>query len=325
MPIKNLSSLQFEEIFDQIFDEKINQSSIKDFLLDLNHYDLPLNSLIGAVNSLKKRMKKIQAPDNAIDVCGTGGDKLNTLNISTAVAFVLAGAGITVAKHGNKAVSSKSGSADIFQQLKIEIGSDKETIEKQLNENKLCFLYAPLFHSSLRHVSEIRKSINQPTIFNFLGPLLNPANTKIQLIGTSKKNTMTKIIDVIATLRKDNKCYVIHGFDGMDEITLTDNSYLLRFEYGKSIPQEIINPEDYGFRKINIKEIQGSNPEENAQKLLLLLNKEKSAYRDIVVLNSAFAIKLANKAENIDFAIEIAQESIDSGKAMKILTKMQKN
>lgn len=325
MPIKNLSSLQFEEIFDQIFDEKINQSSIKDFLLDLNHYDLPLNSLIGAVNSLKKRMKKIQAPDNAIDVCGTGGDKLNTLNISTAVAFVLAGAGITVAKHGNKAVSSKSGSADIFQQLKIEIGSDKETIEKQLNENKLCFLYAPLFHSSLRHVSEIRKSINQPTIFNFLGPLLNPANTKIQLIGTSKKNTMTKIIDVIATLRKDNKCYVIHGFDGMDEITLTDNSYLLRFEYGKSIPQEIINPEDYGFRKINIKEIQGSNPEENAQKLLLLLNKEKSAYRDIVVLNSAFAIKLANKAENIDFAIKIAQESIDSGKAMKILTKMQKN
>lgn len=325
MPIKNLSSLQFEEIFDQIFDEKINQSSIKDFLLDLNHYDLPLNSLIGAVNSLKKRMKKIQAPDNAIDVCGTGGDKLNTLNISTAVAFVLAGAGITVAKHGNKAVSSKSGSADIFQQLKIEIGSDKETIEKQLNENKLCFLYAPLFHSSLRHVSEIRKSINQPTIFNFLGPLLNPANTKIQLIGTSKKNTMTKIIDVIATLRKDNKCYVIHGFDGMDEITLTDNSYLLRFEYGKSIPQEIINPEDYGFRKINIKEIQGSNPEENAQKLLLLLNKEKSAYRDIVVLNSAFAIKLANKAENIDVAIEIAQESIDSGKAMKILTKMQKN
>lgn len=325
MPIKNLSSLQFEEIFDQIFDEKINQSSIKDFLLDLNHYDLPLNSLIGAVNSLKKRMKKIQAPDNAIDVCGTGGDKLNTLNISTAVAFVLAGAGITVAKHGNKAVSSKSGSADIFQQLKIEIGSDKETIEKQLNENKLCFLYAPLFHSSLRHVSEIRKSINQPTIFNFLGPLLNPANTKIQLIGTSKKNTMTKIIDVIATLRKDNKCYVIHGFDGMDEITLTDNSYLLRFEYGKSIPQEIINPEDYGFRKINIKEIQGSNPEENAQKLLLLLNKEKSAYRDIVVLNSAFAIKLANKAENIDVAIEIAQESIDSGKAMEILTKMQKN
>ncbi len=325
MPIKNLSSLQFEEIFDQIFDEKINQSSIKDFLLDLNHYDLPLNSLIGAVNSLKKRMKKIQAPDNAIDVCGTGGDKLNTLNISTAVAFVLAGAGITVAKHGNKAVSSKSGSADIFQQLKIEIGSDKETIEKQLNENKLCFLYAPLFHSSLRHVSEIRKSINQPTIFNFLGPLLNPANTKIQLIGTSKKNTMTKIIDVIATLRKDNKCYVIHGFDGMDEITLTDNSYLLRFEYGKSIPQEIINPEDYGFRKINIKEIQGSNPEENAQKLLLLLNKEKSAYRDIVVLNSAFAIKLANKVENIDVAIEIAQESIDSGKAMKILTKMQKN
>jgi len=325
LPIKNLSSLQFEEIFDQIFDEKINQSSIKDFLLDLNHYDLPLNSLIGAVNSLKKRMKKIQAPDNAIDVCGTGGDKLNTLNISTAVAFVLAGAGITVAKHGNKAVSSKSGSADIFQQLKIEIGSDKETIEKQLNENKLCFLYAPLFHSSLRHVSEIRKSINQPTIFNFLGPLLNPANTKIQLIGTSKKNTMTKIIDVIATLRKDNKCYVIHGFDGMDEITLTDNSYLLRFEYGKSIPQEIINPEDYGFRKINIKEIQGSNPEENAQKLLLLLNKEKSAYRDIVVLNSAFAIKLANKVENIDVAIEIAQESIDSGKAMKILTKMQKN
>lgn len=324
MPIKNLSSLQFEEIFDQIFDEKINKSSIKDFLLDLNKYDLPLNSMIGAVNSLKKRMKEIQAPDNAIDVCGTGGDKLNTVNISTAVSFVLAGTGITVAKHGNKAVSSKSGSADIFQQLNIEISSDKEVIEKQLNENKLCFLYAPLFHSSLQHVSEIRKSINQPTIFNFLGPLLNPANTKIQLIGTSKKNTMTKIIDIIATISKDNKCYVVSGFDGMDEITLTDNSYLLRFENGKSLPQEIINPEDYSFRKIDIKEIQGGNIQENAQKLLLLLNKEKSAYRDIVVLNSAFAIKLANKANEINTAIEIAKESIDSGKAMQVLTKMQK-
>ncbi len=323
----NYSVEQFQNYFDEIFDDKIAKKDIKDFLLNLNHANLPQSAFIGAVNSLKKRMLPISAPKGAIDVCGTGGDKLNTLNISTAVSFVVAACGICVAKHGNKAISSKSGSADIFQELGIKITDDKKQIEDSLKKNNLCFLFAPLFHSSLKKVGEARKELGVATIFNFLGPLLNPANTKYQIIGTSNKESMTKLANVIAqnqrNLKEDSRVYIIHGFDGMDEITLTDNSYLIRCENGKIFDEEIINPEEFGFKKVKIEDLQGKDPKYNAKKLVDLLNGEKSPYRDIVILNSSYALLACKKASNIIEAIKLSEEAIDSAKSIAILSSLQ--
>lgn len=311
MNLSNLAAQDFEEIFDQIIEQKIKDEEVKKFLLDLNEAALPAAAFIGAVASLKKRMKTIQAPKNAIDVCGTGGDKLNSLNISTAVCFVVAAAGIPVAKHGNKAISSKSGSADIFSELGVKISDDASEIEKNLREKNLCFLFAPFFHGALKNLAEIRKSLGVPTIFNFLGPLLNPANTQFQLIGVSRRDVMKKMAACT-----NAKSYIVHGFDGMDEITLSANSYLL-----SGGTEEVIDPTKFGFKKVALDELRGGDPQYNAQKLLALLQGEKSAYQDIVVLNSAFALRLTGLVKTIDEGISLARNLIESGAANLVLQK----
>lgn len=336
MNLKKISPQDYEKIFDQIIELKINDDEIKNFLLDLNSQNLPTNAFIGAVASLKKRMKHISAPENAIDVCGTGGDKLNTLNISTAVCFVLAAAEIPVAKHGNKAISSQSGSADIFSELGIKISSDISEIEKNLREKNLCFLFAPFFHEALKNVATIRKSLAVPTIFNFLGPLLNPANTQSQLIGVSRKDVMKKMTEVVishqSSVISNNKLstvdcrlstYLVHGMDGMDEISLCADSYLLCVKNGKIFDEEIINPEKFGFKKVALEALKGADPKYNAKKLLALLDGEKSAYRDIVILNSAFALQLAGKVKKIETGVELAKSMIDDGMAKKVLENLR--
>ncbi len=354
MNLQKISSQQFEKIFSDILDQKISAAQTREILISLNKTGYSQESFIGAVSALKKRMVKISAPENSIDVCGTGGDKLHTLNISTTVCFVVAAAGIPVAKHGNKAVSSLSGSADIFSELGVKISSDISEIEKNLNEKKLCFLFAPFFHESLKNLAEIRKSFaaefNQPTIFNFLGPLLNPANTRFQLIGTSKKDSMRNMLEVASScyvessetsheiLRfaqddrmenqddakeiqddKGKRIYIAHGFDGMDEITLCADSYLLRFENGKFFEEEIINPEKFGFKKVGIEALKGQDAKYNAQRLIALLEGEKSAYRDIVILNAAFAFKVAGKVLKIEDGVELAVEMIEKGNGKQVL------
>ena len=318
--LKTFSPQNFEEIFDQIIELKISDDEIKNFLLALNDANLPTNAFIGAVSSLKKRMRKISAPLNALDVCGTGGDKLNTLNISTAVCFVVAAAGVPVAKHGNKAISSQSGSADIFSELGVKISSDISEIEKNLREKNLCFLFAPFFHEALKNVAQIRKNLAVPTIFNFLGPLLNPANTNSQLIGVSRKDVMRKML---AVQEDGKKIYIVHGQDGMDEISLCSDSYLLRFENGQILEEEIINPEKFGFKKVALEALKGADPKHNAQKLIALLEGEKSAYRDIVILNSAFALQLAGKVVEVGDGIEMAKLMLDSGEAFTVLEKVR--
>lgn len=316
MNLQTLTPQNYEEIFDQIIELKIGEDEIKKLLLELNDTNLPSNAFIGAVAALRKRMKKISAPENSIDVCGTGGDRLNTLNISTAVCFLVAAAEIPVAKHGNKAISSQSGSADIFSELGVKISSEISEIEKNLAEKKLCFLFAPFFHEALKSVTMVRKELAIPTLFNFLGPLLNPANTNFQLIGTSRKDVMEKMI----TVQKDSRrTFIVHGQDGMDEVSLCADSYLLKSENGKVFDQEIINPEKFGFKKVELAELKGGDPKHNAGKLIALLEGEKSAYRDIVILNAAFAFMVAGKVEEISAGVELAKEMIDGGKARKVL------
>lgn len=321
MSLLDLSNQEFEKIFNNIISDKIADKDVEEFLLNLNKENLPSEAFIGAVAALRKRMKNIQAPEGAIDVCGTGGDGLNTLNVSTAVCFVVAACGVTVAKHGNKAISSKSGSADIFSALGIKISAEISEIEKNLREKKLCFLYAPFFHEALKNVANVRKKLAQPTIFNFLGPLLNPANTSSQLIGTSRQDTMQKIAGVISANK--NSAYIVHGFDGMDEITISDNSYLLRVENGEILEEEIINPETFGFEKQTLEKLQGGDANYNAKRLLSMLEGEEGAYRDIVILNSAFALRLAKKVGKIEEGILLAKNAIDGGNAKKVLENLK--
>lgn len=322
MNFKNFSSDQFENLFSDIIEAKLPRDDIKKILLEINQQGFTTPVFIGTVSALKKRMRKINAPINAIDVCGTGGDKLGTLNISTAVCFVLAAAGVTVAKHGNKAISSNSGSADIFAELGIKISSDILEIEKNLREKKLCFLFAPFFHESLKNLAEIRKEIaqefKQPTIFNYLGPLLNPANAKSQLIGTSKKETMLPMLETLKIMGSQ-RVYVAHGFDSMDEITLCDNSYLMRLEDGKIFDEEIIDPQKFGFEKVALDALKGKDPQHNAQKMLALFDGEKSAYRDIVVFNAAFALKLGEVVGDVESGIKMAKRVLDEGKVKAVL------
>ncbi len=325
MSLEKYSAQQFENIFDQIFEKKINDNSTKNFLLELNSQNLPINSFFGAINSLKKRMIKIPHHQDALDVCGTGGDKLKTLNISTAVAFVLASSGIKIAKHGNRAVSSASGSADIFTHLGIAFDDNIKNIDNNLHNYNLSFLFAPYFHPILKNVAEIRKSINEPTIFNYIGPLLNPVNPQQQIIGTSNKNILHKIAEVLLKNNPQGSFYVVHGFDGMDEITISDNSYLLKISQQKIHEIEIIDPENYGIQKCSIDAIIGGNAEYNSQKMLELFAGKTSKYLDIVALNCAFALQLINKFENISDGIIFSQELLESGKVLDFLNKITKN
>lgn len=320
--IKNFSLEEFEKIFKDIFNEKIVDSAIKDFLTQINKAEIPQNAILAAVNILKSKMIHISAPKNAIDLCGTGGDKLNTLNISTAVSFIVASAGIPVAKHGNKAMSSKSGSADIFTELNINFSNKISEIEKNIREKNFSFLFAPLFHPALKTVSEIRKSLKVPTIFNFLGPLLNPANVRYQIIGVSKKEMIKKMAFVISQ-NKQAKAFFVHGFDGMDEITITDNSYLVKVENGEIFEEEIINPEEFGIKKVDLKEIAGKDPKYNAQKLIDLFNGEISPYQDIICLNAAYAFYLVKKTKTPQEGFKLAKEIINSKKPLKLLKDLQ--
>jgi anthranilate phosphoribosyltransferase len=326
MQLETLDYKEFENIFADIVEAKISKNDAKKILLEINKIGINSAMIIGAVNVLQRKMKKVSAPKNAIDVCGTGGDKLNTLNISTALCFVVAACGVAVAKHGNKAVSSKSGSADIFAELGVSVLQDVSQIEKNLREKNLCFLYAPFFHEALKNVAEIRAEIaaqyKVATIFNYLGPLLNPANVKRQLIGVSNHNAMLAMAEFLRLFSE--KSYLVHGFDGMDEITLCDNSYLIEVDYDKKWRETIIDPKKFGLKKCDLQELRGGDAKYNALKLREFLDGKKSFYRDVVLLNSAFALKLAGVVDDVWLGFEKAAKAVDEGRAKMVLDSLVK-
>lgn len=320
------------EAFQKIADGEIKTSDIETFLRKINSYEM-VNNLEyfhyfnAAACVFRDKMVKINSPEKTIDVCGTGGDGLKTLNVSTAVSFIVATCGVAVAKHGNRAVSSSSGSSDIFQKLGVDINLSKEKAEECLFKNNLVFLFAPLYHPAFKNVAEARKNLGVKTIFNYLGPLLNPAQPKYQLIGCSN----AKIAPWMSIIAADNNCknsIVVYGEDGMDEISVSSNSKLVN----KKGEVRDFNPENFGFKKVAISEIQGKDINHNAQKLLELLEgkSKNSSYYNIVVLNAALALYITK--EDFEFgnfnnlyreSIEQAKAAIDSGAALEVLKKLQ--
>lgn len=258
---------------------------------------------------------------NTIDTCGTGGDGKNTFNISTAAAFVTAAAGIPVAKHGNRAFSSKSGSADVLEALGINIMLDADSVKGCIEKTGIGFMFAPMFHPSMKYAAPVRKELGFRTVFNILGPLTNPAGANYQLMGVYDIKLVDKLAVVLGNLGV-KRAMVVHGNDGMDEITSCDKTYACMISEGK-LTQFEINPTDFIDRISNPEEIEGGDAKTNSEYILSILNGTKGAKRDIVLLNAAAAIYTANKSETMQNAFDIAAKTIDSGKALQKLYQLK--
>lgn len=275
--------------------------------------------ILGFIQTMRHHMVKIKAP-KAIDIVGTGGDGAGTFNISTAAGFVVAGMGVPVAKHGNRAASSNCGSADVLETLGVNINLTPLQAEKVLKKTGMVFLFAPLFHPAMKSIGPIRKELGIRTIFNFLGPFLNPASVKKQLLGVVNSAIAEKLALVAAGL-KFNHLMIVTGADGMDEITTTSQTKIFEIQ-NKEFKSYTISPQQFGIKKAAKKDLMGKGPDENADIIKSILKGEQGPKRDIVILNSAAAFYLSGKANNIKQGIILAEKSIDSGFAMCVLKKL---
>ena len=317
----NLSRSESENVFNYLTSGEASEVEMAAFLATLSVKGSSSEELIGAVNSLKPYViNPLKLDIETIDIVGTGGDGLKTFNISTAVAFIVASNGLYVAKHGNTAVSSKSGASDVLKELGININIGEELLNKCLKDTNMCFLFAPNYNKAFKNVAKVRKELTFRTIFNLLGPLLNPVRAKRQLLGVFS-NQYLRILAETLQAQNSIKSWVVNGSDGMDEITLTGNSQIVELS-NNQIKEFEINPEKYNFKLCSPKSIQGGSPSYNAKKMLHLFEGEKSAYRDIVVLNAAAAFCVADSVNTYEEGIELAQNLIDEGKPLNTLNKL---
>ncbi len=264
---------------------------------------------------------KIKAPAGTLDTCGTGGDRSGTFNISTTAAFVIAGAGVPVAKHGNRFASGRCGSADVLEQLGISLKTTPESSERHLQHIGMTFLFAQVYHPAMAKVARERRELGIRTIFNLLGPLLNPAGAPYQLLGVSSPSLLPKMAKALQILGS-KRAVVAVGEDGLDEVTLTGATQAILID-GGAIQPFIIRPEEYGLNLCSLQDLQGGTPAENGQITLRILQGKKGPQRDIVLLNAGTALYAANKAAGIREGIALAAESLDSGKALSILEKLK--
>lgn len=272
-------------------------------------------AIAGCAEVMRANATPIKCNDpNAVDIVGTGGDGAHTFNISTTSTFVIAGAGVTVAKHGSYGVSSKSGAANVLDALGVNIQYTPQRMEECLNELGVAFLFAPGLHPSMKHAVGPRKELGIWSIFNILGPLCNPAGVKRGVMGVFKPELVPTVSDACARLNMEHQ-YIVHGNDGLDEFTTTTSTMVTRI-HGDTVDSFEVNPEDLGIAKASADDLVGGEPAENAEITMNLLKGEKGAKRDIVLLNSAFAIMAAEKADDPKEAIAQAEESIDSGAAL---------
>lgn len=315
---ENLTEDEMAWIMGEIMDGKATPAQIASFITALRMKGERVDEITGAVRVMREKCIKIKPKDDhVLDTCGTGGDSSHTVNISTISAIVAAGAGITVAKHGNRSVSSKCGSADVLVELGVKIDLPPERVEKCLNEIGIAFIYAPLFHPAMKHAIGPRREIGIRTIFNILGPLTNPAGAKYQLLGVYNPN-LTDTIAIVLSRFKSLRAMVVHG-DGLDELTISGVSKVSELKDGR-VTNYILDPESYGIKKSSIDKIKGGEPAENAKIFLGVLKGEEGPVFDAVLLNAGAAIMIAGAAGDIKEGIERARESIKSGKALQKLT-----
>jgi len=323
--LSNNNTLTLEEtenLFLRIMSGELTSAQISSILTSMALRGETINEITGATKAMRSKATLINAPVGAIDTCGTGGDNSGTLNISTAVSFVVAANGIPVAKHGNRKASSKSGTADVLEALGVNINASFETIQQTLNEANIGFLFAQRHHLAMKYVAPVRNEIGIRTIFNLIGPLSNPANTKIQLIGVFDAKWLIPIAKSLKDLGTE-RAWVVNGSDGLDELTVTAPSQVAELKNGE-ISSFYLNPKDFGLPIHKPEELKGDDPKYNAKAIEKLFKGEKGAFRNIVLFNSAAALLIAGKTDNIADGIDLSAKTIDNGQAQETLNKLIK-
>jgi anthranilate phosphoribosyltransferase len=311
----NLSEAEMIDVMNEIMGGEASPAQIGAFLTALRIKGETVEEITGAAKVMREKALKIKAPKaKVVDTCGTGGDESFTFNISTASAFVAAGAGITIAKHGNRSVSSKSGSADVLKALGVNIEAEVEKVETCLSEIGIGFLFAPMLHGAMKHAIGPRREIGIRTIFNILGPLTNPAGARCQVLGVYDANLTELLGNVLSNLGTEH-AFVVWGEDGLDEMTLTDRTKVTEVE-GTSVKTYHIKPEDFGLNRCRPEDLKGGDSEVNAEIILKILRGEKGPQRDVVLFNAAAAIVVGSGAESINDGLGLAAQSIDSGNAL---------
>ncbi|MEM7505996.1 MAG: anthranilate phosphoribosyltransferase [Pseudomonadota bacterium] len=304
-----------EAAFGIIMEGQATPAQIGAFLMALRVRGEVVDEIAGAANAMRARAAAVKAPPGAMDIVGTGGDGKGTLNISTATAFVVAGTGVPVAKHGNKALSSRSGAADALTEMGVEVMVPAAVAEQALSETGICFMMAPMHHAAMRHVQPVRVELGTRVIFNILGPLTNPAGVKHQLTGAFAPQFLRPMAETLAALGTET-AWLVHGSDGTDEVSISGTTQVVSLCEG-SLTEYELHPEMAGLPVHPFEAILGGTPEENATAFRALLEGAPGAYRDAVLLNAASALVVVGKAEDLKTGVELARKSIDSGEAMK--------
>ncbi|QDC09325.1 anthranilate phosphoribosyltransferase [Oceanicola sp. D3] len=310
-----LNRTEAEAAFSALFEGEATPSQIGGFLMALRVRGETVDEIAAAATAMRARCKPVTAPAGAMDIVGTGGDGKGTLNISTATAFVVAGAGVVVAKHGNRNLSSKSGAADALGQMGVEVMVGPEVVNKAIAEAGIGFMMAPMHHPAMAHVGPTRAELGTRTVFNILGPLTNPASVKRQLTGTFSPDWLKPMAEVLRNLGSE-AAWIVHGGDGTDELSIAAASQVAALTDGE-ITEFEVHPEEFGLPQHPFEAILGGTPQENATAFRALLEGEKSAYRDAVLLNAAAALMVAGKVTSKADGVAAAAESIDSGKALE--------
>ncbi|MFW5971980.1 MAG: anthranilate phosphoribosyltransferase [Bacillota bacterium] len=315
---ENLSEQEMETAMRAIMEGEISECQIAGMLVGLRMKGETIDEITGAARVMREKAISINSSKElSIDTCGTGGDGSNTFNISTTVAFVLAGAGLSVAKHGNRSVSSKSGSADVLESLGVNLNLSPEQVEKCLDQVDISFMFAPVHHKAMKYAIKPRRDLGLRTIFNVLGPLTNPAAVNYQILGVYHPSLVVPLANVLKNLGVKS-AMVVNGDNRIDEFTTTGSNKAAYLHDG--IVEEInIEPEDIGLKRVDIEELVGGKPEVNKEIILNILNGEKGPKRDVVLFNAAAAFVVTNLADNWKAGIKLAEETIDSGKAYQKL------
>lgn len=318
---QNLSVEQMAEVVGVIMDGKSTEDQVARLLVALQRKGESVDELVGAAQAMRQHMTPIRTErSDVLDVVGTGGDGSFTFNISTAASLVTAAAGVPVAKHGSIAATSRSGSADVLREMGVNIEADVEVVEACLNEIGICFCFAPILHPAMKYVAPIRQKLGTPTIFNILGPLANPANAQIQLLGVSKEELLDKMAEALIKLGT-TRAIVVYGTDGIDEVTLGGPTKAIEVAGGNQ-RRFLWHPEDFGLHKVKLDEIRAEDPKQSATKIRGVLQGRPGPAMDIVIANAAAALWTAGRDSSIGQCANIARETIESGAASNILAQL---
>ncbi|MED5219209.1 MAG: anthranilate phosphoribosyltransferase [Candidatus Neomarinimicrobiota bacterium] len=317
----DLSNDRAFDVMLSIMSGKFNDAQIAGFLMALRAKGETVDEIAGFANAMREKMVSVPLASSAIDMCGTGGDARGTFNISTAASFVVAGAGVKVAKHGNRSMTSQSGSADVLQSLGIAIDNSLENSVEDIENIGLGFLFAPAYHPAMKHAIGARKSLAVRTVFNILGPLCNPANVKAQAMGIFHSDLTEVQVNVLKVLGSTD-VMVFHGRDGLDEISTTTTTKISQMRNGGIVNTFEFDATDLGISQVTLFDLQGGKPEENAGIIEAILKGETGPKRDIVLLNAAAGIVVGGKAQTLEEGLKLASESVNSGAALHVLNQL---